>query len=74
MIIKQLLISEIEAIGNPIILSQLFEVLQMLKQNTDVTQESTNPLLQFAGCIDDADAQTMRAVIKQEFDKIEGDW
>lgn len=74
MIIKQLLISEIETIGNPIILSQLFEVLQMLKQNTDTKPGSNNPLLQFVGCIDDADAKTMRAIIEQEFDKIEGEW
>ena len=36
MIVKQQLIAEIEAIDNPTTLSQLFEILKLVKQNIQI--------------------------------------
>ena len=49
MIVKQQLISEIEAIDNQTTLSQLFEILQMVKQNIQIQPKQKNSFLQFAG-------------------------
>jgi hypothetical protein len=73
MTVKQQLIAEIEGIDNPIALVQLFEIIQLVKQNLSKTK-SNSLLLQFAGCLDDADAQDMRHIIANEFNKIEGEW
>lgn len=73
MTVKQQLIAEIEDIDNPIALAQLFEIIQLIKQNLPKTQ-SNSLLLQFAGCLDDKDAQEMRHIITNEFNKIEGEW
>lgn len=56
MMVKQQLIAEIEAIDNPITLSQLFEILQLVKQNIQIQPKQKNPVMQFAGCLDDDDA------------------
>ena len=74
MMVKQQLISEIESIDNPTTLSQLFEILQMVKQGIDSQLKPQNHILKFAGCLDDVDAQTMQAIIRQEFNRIEGEW
>lgn len=73
MIVKQQLIAEIEDIDNPIALAQLFEIIQLIKQNISKT-ETSSLLLHFAGCLNDADAQDMRYIIANEFNKIEGEW
>ena len=71
--IKQQVIAEIEDIDNPITLVQLFEIIQLIKQN--MVKNQTNHLLyQFAGCLNDTDAQNMRDIITHEFNKIEGEW
>lgn len=63
MMVKQQLIAEIEAIDDPTTLSQLFEVLQLVKQNIQTQPKRKNPVMQFAGCLDDYDAQAMRTTI-----------
>jgi hypothetical protein len=73
MTIKQQVIEEIEEIDNPVALVQLFELIQMIKQN-QATNRGNRVLLQFAGCIDDAEAQAMRKIIANEFNNIEGEW
>lgn len=73
MTVKQQLISEIEGIDNPMALAQLFEIMQLVKQNLPKA-ENDSLLVQFAGCLDDADAQDMRQIIANEFNKIEGEW
>jgi hypothetical protein len=74
MMVKQQLIAEIEGIDNPTTLSQLFEILQLVKQNIQTQPKQKNPVMQFAGCLDDDDALTMRTTIDNEFNKIEGEW
>ncbi len=74
MMVKQQLIAEIETIDNPTTLSQLFEILQLVKQNIQIQPKQKSPIMQFAGCLDDDDAQAMRTTIDTEFNKIEGEW
>ncbi len=74
MMVKQQLIAEIESIDNPATLSQLTENLQLVKQNIQTQPKRKNPVTQFAGCLDNDDAQAMRTTIDNEFNKIEGEW
>ncbi len=74
MMVKQQLIAEIETIDNPTTLSQLFEILQLVKQNIQIQPKQKNPVMQFAGCLDDDDAHAMRTTIDNEFNTIEGEW
>ena len=43
MMVKQQLIAEIEGIDNPTTLSQLFEILQLVKQNIQIQPKQKNP-------------------------------
>ncbi|EDN67677.1 hypothetical protein BGP_5477 [Beggiatoa sp. PS] len=61
--IKQQLISEIQQIANPVILVELFEVWQLLKKRTSLP----SPILSYAGCLEDEDAEEMRQLIQSEF-------
>ena len=63
MMVKQQLIAEIETIDNPATLSQPFEILQPVKQDIQIQPKQNNPVMQFAGCLDDEDAQAMRTTI-----------
>jgi hypothetical protein len=71
MMVKQQFIAEIEAIDNPTTLSQLFEMSQLVKQNIQIQPKLKNPVMQFAGCLDDNDAQAMRTTIDNVFNKID---
>jgi hypothetical protein len=71
MTVKEQLIAEIEDIDNPITLVQLFEIMQLIKQN--ITKNNTL-LSRFAGCLSDEDAQEMRNIVSNEFNTIEGEW
>lgn len=62
MTVKQQLISEIETIDNSVILVQLYEIIHTIKQNIS-QPKFKQPLLQFMGCINDADAEDMRNII-----------
>ncbi len=57
MTVKAQLIAEID---NPIALVQIFEIMQLMKQN--ITKNNTL-LFKFAGCLSDEDAQDMRRTI-----------
>lgn len=72
MTVKQQLIAEIEDIDNPIALVQLFELMQLIKQN--IRHKSNQVIAQFAGCLDDDSAEEMHSIINQEFSQIEGEW
>lgn len=71
--VKQQLIAKIENIDNPIVLVQLFEIAQLIQHN--LTHLKNNSVIsQFAGCLDDINAQEMRNIISREFNQIEGEW
>lgn len=71
MTVKEQLIAEIEDIDNPITLVQLFEIMQLIKQNIP---KNNNVLSKFSGCLNDEDAQELRNIISNEFNTIEGEW
>lgn len=73
MTVKQQLIAEISEIENPLVLNQIFEIMQLIRKNIKKNDASA-VLARFSNCLDDADAQEMRAIINQEFNSIEGDW
>ena len=72
MFIKQQLISEIERTENLTVIVQLFEILQLIKQNTD--KPNLPPIWQLIGSLDDTEAQAMHQILTKEFSHIEGEW
>jgi hypothetical protein len=72
MTVKQQLIAEIERIDNPVTLVHIFEIMQCMMQ--PAPKIKTNPILTFAGCLDDDAAHDMRNCIANEFNRIEGEW
>lgn len=71
--VKQQLIAKIEHIDNPIALVQLFEIMQLMQYNLPHLKDNAI-ISQFAGCLNDTDAQEMRNIINHEFNQIEGEW
>ncbi|EDN72954.1 MAG TPA: hypothetical protein DCM38_08550 [Gammaproteobacteria bacterium] len=70
-LVKQRLIDEIENRANTIDLVQLFELWQRVKNFSPLSQ---SPILLFAGCLNDEEAEEMRQLIQSEFQHIEGEW
>jgi len=68
--IKEYFISEIRDMTNTTRLVQLFEIYQLLKKNAI----DDSPILSFAGCLEDGEAEAMRQLIQSEFQQIEGEW
>ncbi len=64
MTVKQQLIEEID---NPITLVQLFEIMQLIKQNSGKHNTLIN---RFAGYLNNADAQEIRDIVDNESNKI----
>ncbi len=72
MTVKQQLIAEIERIDNPVILVHIFEMMQLIIQTPQY--QKNNLISKFSGCLNDNDAQEMKAIINSEFNQIEGEW
>ncbi|HEW98683.1 MAG: hypothetical protein DRR16_18390 [Candidatus Parabeggiatoa sp. nov. 3] len=70
-LVKQRLIDEIQNRTNTIDLVQFFELWQQIKKFSPLNQ---SPILSFAGCLNDEEAEEMRQLIQSEFQHIEGDW
>jgi len=68
--IKEYFISEILDMTNTTVLVQLFELYQLLKKNTI----GDSPILSYAGCLEDGEAEAMRQLFQTEFQQIEGEW
>lgn len=73
MTVKQQLIDELESIDNSVALVQLYELVQAVKQSW-VQKQSKALLSRYSGCLNDEDTQALKAIINNEFSKIEGEW
>jgi hypothetical protein len=73
--LKNHLLTEIQLISDPMLLVQLYDMLQIARSHT-LGSESlrVSPAMQFAGSLSDADADEMQQIISLEFNSIEGDW
>ena len=75
MTLKDKILMDLSGIKNPSLLNQIFEFIQLVKDNySSNTEGNKEMVLNFAGEISDEDADKINEIINQEFNKIEGDW
>ena len=74
MILKEQILKDIEKIGNPQFLNQIFEYLQLMKKSIPIDSLNREAVMRFAGSIDDEEARLMKQLIEDEFSNIEGEW
>ncbi len=75
MTLKDQILLDLSTIKNPYLLNQIFDFIQLQKKMYATAQESNkNDVLQFAGVIDDKEAENLSNIIDEEFNQIEGGW
>jgi len=73
--IKDKILIDLTAIKSPNLLNQIFEFIQLLKENSAVSQVGNrDEVLAFAGQLSDADAEEIISTVNNEFNNIEGEW
>ena len=74
MTIRENIISDIGKIKNPALLNQIFEYIQLLKQNKALKINNIDKVLGFAGTLDNKQTKEIQELIGDEFNNIEGEW
>jgi len=75
MTLKDKILIDLTGIKSPNLLNQIFEFIQLVKENYAVPQQSNkSEVLKFAGEISDIEANEIASMIDNEFNKIEGEW
>ena len=59
--------------ADPNVLKKVLAFVQSIK-DTGEENRTSNPILEFAGKIDDEEAEELRQTVASEFSSIEGDW
>ncbi|MEL6193854.1 MAG: hypothetical protein AAFR66_17460 [Bacteroidota bacterium] len=74
--LREKILSELKTVDNPRLLGQIFDFLQILKQNGSNSPSGSNreSVIALAGSIPKQDGLEMQQIIDQEFNKIEGEW
>jgi len=66
--IKDKILIDLTAIKSPNLLNQIFEFIQLLKENSTVSEVGNrDEVLSLAGLLSDADAEEIIAAINNEF-------
>ena len=73
MTLNEKIISDIHSLRNPIILSQIFEFVRLMKRQ-EKAQNASAQAVRFPKYISDEEAQELQTIINQEFKHIEGEW
>ena len=74
MTIKENILSDINEIGNPALLNQVYEYIQLLKINKSLKIKNQSEVFKLAGSLDAKEAKEISASIDRQFNEIEGDW
>jgi len=72
--LKEQIIQDIQNLANPLALLQLFDFLELIKNNERLEQNNTNAVLTFAGSLTKEDSEEIKQIIKEEFNETEGEW
>jgi hypothetical protein len=73
MTLNEKIIAEIQTLHNPIMLSQIFEFVRLIKRN-EKAQNTATTASRFPQYITNEEAQELQSLINQEFNNIEGEW
>ena len=74
MTIRENIIADISKINNPALLNQIFEYIQLVKQNKALKINNKDNVLSFAGSLDNKQAKEIQSLILEEFNTVEGEW
>lgn len=74
MTIQKQLLLDIQKIEDATLLNQLYHFVQLMKKMSIPQQENKSAVLEFAGKIDDVEAEELKVCIEIEFSTLEGDW
>jgi len=73
--IRDKILIDLTAIKSPNLLNQIFEFIQLLKENSTVSEVGNrDEVLSLAGQLSDADAEEIISTVNNEFNNIEGEW
>jgi len=74
MTIRENIIDDLSKINNPALLNQIFEYIQLIKQNKALKINNKDIVLSFAGSLDNKQTKEIQKLILNEFNSIEGEW
>ncbi|AEE51803.1 hypothetical protein [Haliscomenobacter hydrossis] len=74
MTIQKQLLLDIQKIEDSLLLNQLYQYVQLMKKITVASPSNTSTVLQYAGKVEDAEANELMLCIENEFSAIEGEW
>ncbi|WP_353484455.1 hypothetical protein [Haliscomenobacter sp.] len=74
MTIQKQLLLDIQKIEDYSLLNQLYHYVQLMKKISTPQQENKSAVLEFAGKIDDVEAEELKLCIETEFSVLEGEW
>ncbi len=70
MTIRENIIADVNKINNPALLNQIFEYIQLLKQNKALKINNKKSVLSFAGTLEKGQAQEIQKLISDEFSNL----
>lgn len=74
MTIQKQLLLDIQKIEDFSLLNQLYHYVQLMKKTSMPQRENKSAVLEFAGKIDDVEAEELKLCIETEFSALEGEW
>lgn len=74
MAIQKQLLLDIQKIEDFSLLQQLYQYVQLIKKMSTTPKENKSVVLEFAGKIDNVEAEELKLCIGTEFSRIEGEW
>lgn len=74
MTIQKQLLLDIQKIEDFSLLQQLYQYVQLIKKMSTAPKENKSVVLEFAGKIDNVEAEELKLCIGTEFSRIEGEW
>jgi hypothetical protein len=73
-LVKDHILKDIKTIESPVLLHQLYEYLQLVKQTDTGLKPNRDKVLKFAGTLTNAEAHRISGKINGAFNEIEGEW
>jgi hypothetical protein len=75
MTVREKILADLQQITNPDMLNQILEFLRLITRGTVEQSKSNKELvLGFAGCLTNEEAESMKKLVEEEFNQIEGEW
>ena len=74
MLLKDHILKDIKSIESPVLLHQVYEYVQLVKQADNGIKPNRDKVLKFAGILTNAVADRILKNVNNAFNQIEGEW